>query len=125
MTQPRQPEQPAACAGKERMTASVAKRIAAARADRAARAVAACGELISFLDLHPQVDTSRVVTLRDSIAAGNCRVGTQDWVARHFPGRSSATIGELLEAAYRTGDRPRFVERIALHIAHRGLTVAA
>jgi len=29
MTQPRQPEQPAACAGKERMTASVAKRIAA------------------------------------------------------------------------------------------------
>ena len=105
--------------------ARVEKRIAKARADRAARAVAACGELVAFLDLHPQVDTSAVVTLRDSVAAGNCRVGTADWIARHFPGRKSATLGELLEAAYRTGDRARFVERIALHMAHRGLTVAA
>jgi len=38
-----------------------------------------------------------VVTIRDSLAAGNCRAGTMAWVDRHFPGRDHATIDEILE----------------------------
>lgn len=37
-----------------------------------------------------------VVTIEDSLAAGNCESGTMQWVAQHLPGRRSATIGELL-----------------------------
>jgi len=37
-----------------------------------------------------------MVTLDDSVAAGNCRIGSADWAARHFPGRSSATGAEIL-----------------------------
>lgn len=53
MTQPRAPEQPAACAGKERMTASVAKRIAAQMRRRGANVDSfkcnACGLFRSML----------------------------------------------------------------------------
>ena len=36
-----------------------------------------------------------VVTFDDSLAAGNCRPGTEAFVAQYFPGQTSATAGEL------------------------------
>lgn len=36
------------------------------------------------------------VTVRDSIAAGNCESGTSHWIARHFPGQESATVEEIV-----------------------------
>jgi hypothetical protein len=33
---------------------------------------------------------------RDSLRAGNCPAGTDSWIARHFPGRESATVAEIL-----------------------------
>lgn len=47
------------------------------------------------------------VTLRDSTpsTSGNCVSGTRDWVAKHAPGRSSATVRELLQLALDSGDR--------------------
>jgi hypothetical protein len=44
-----------------------------------------------------QLDT--VITLADSAAAGNCATGTSSWVATHLPGRTSATVREVLQAA--------------------------
>lgn len=37
-----------------------------------------------------------VVTIHDSIEAGNCMSGTVNWIAEHIPGRDSATIRELM-----------------------------
>jgi len=37
-----------------------------------------------------------VVTLIDSMRAGNCETGTTHWRNKHFPGRDSATIREVL-----------------------------
>jgi hypothetical protein len=109
-----------------RKAAAVAKRVQAAREARAARAVRdERTDLVRFLDLHPEVDTSVEVTVRDSVTAGNCLVGTSGWVARHFPGRTRATLRELLEVAHATGDRVAYVERIALHVASRARSTAA
>ena len=33
---------------------------------------------------------------RDSLRAGNCETGTDSWIAKHMPGRSSATVKEIL-----------------------------
>lgn len=37
-----------------------------------------------------------MVTLADSHHAGNCAAGTRDWVAKWLPGRTHATVGEIL-----------------------------
>lgn len=37
-----------------------------------------------------------IVSIGDSIAAGNCRAGTEQFRDRHFPGRTTATIEEVL-----------------------------
>ncbi len=36
------------------------------------------------------------VIFADSLAAGNCQSGTAHWAAAHFPGRTSATVAEIL-----------------------------
>ena len=33
----------------------------------------------------------------DSLKAGNCEAGTDNWIARHFPDRKSVTIREILD----------------------------
>lgn len=38
-----------------------------------------------------------VVRRSDSIRAGNCKEGTDNWIAVHFPDRASATVREILE----------------------------
>lgn len=37
-----------------------------------------------------------VVTIDDSLASGNCRPGTERFLAQNFPGRDSVTVGELM-----------------------------
>jgi hypothetical protein len=37
-----------------------------------------------------------MVTFADSIACGNCQSGTANWAHTHFPGRSQATVAEIL-----------------------------
>jgi hypothetical protein len=37
------------------------------------------------------------VTLSDSRAVGNCASGTRSWIARHMPGRTSATVAEIVQ----------------------------
>ena len=39
-----------------------------------------------------------VVERRDSLRAGNCTPGTDNWIERHFPDRSRATVAEILNA---------------------------
>lgn len=38
------------------------------------------------------------VNRKDSILGGNCETGTDNWIERHFPGRKSATIAEIIAA---------------------------
>ncbi len=44
-----------------------------------------------------------IVIREDSVLAGNCPSGTDNWIATHFPGRDRATVGEVL--AVEGGDR--------------------
>lgn len=59
------------------------------------------------------------VTPADSDAAGNCSTGSRDWTARHFPGRTTATVEEVVRVAYHTGDRVRFAVAAALAAVRR------
>ena len=44
-----------------------------------------------------------IVSVGDSIAAGNCGGGTEQFCDRHFPGRTTATIEEILSVGSRRG----------------------
>ena len=44
----------------------------------------------------------------DSIRAGNCPSGTDDWIAGHFPGRKTATVAELRAAGNGSADGDYF-----------------
>lgn len=68
--------------------------------------------------------SSVVVTFQHSRAAGNCATGTRDWIAKHMPGRDSATVGEILRVARATMDRPEYAAR-ACWAAIRATEVAA
>lgn len=57
-----------------------------------------------------------VVTVADSTRAGNCQVGTVNFIERYFPGRTTATVAELLA----TGAMTPFVRRaIAAAVARQ------
>jgi hypothetical protein len=38
-----------------------------------------------------------VVTIGDSLAVGNCGSGTRNWIAKHLPGRTAATVAEIVQ----------------------------
>jgi hypothetical protein len=38
-----------------------------------------------------------MVTISDSLAVGNCGSGTRNWIAKHLPGRTSATVAEIVQ----------------------------
>jgi hypothetical protein len=44
------------------------------------------------------------VTMADSHAVGNCGSGTRNWIAKHLPGRTRATIKEIISV---TDEHPR------------------
>lgn len=46
---------------------------------------------------YTEADLAAVVSVEDSIAAGNCRAGTSRWIAEHAPGAKSMTVRELIE----------------------------
>lgn len=80
------------------MPATIARRVR--QADRHKAALAnATPSAARLLALFEPDDLDKVVTTSHSVKAGNCISGTRDWVARHFPGRRSATIRELLVKA--------------------------
>lgn len=72
-------------------------------------------ENIDEKDLLESVPDDLVVTLEDSLAAGNCRPGTEDFVQEHFPGQSETTAKELKKYADN-----RNVVRIFRHLAAQG-----
>lgn len=51
------------------------------------------------------------ITVKDSVDAGNCASGTKDWIAKNFPGRTTATVAEVLTRAQNNKDRVSLVER--------------
>jgi hypothetical protein len=53
-----------------------------------------------------------VVRFEHSLAAGNCAIGSRDFVARHFAGRESATVAEVLAEGVR--DRLRYAAAACL-----------
>jgi hypothetical protein len=38
-----------------------------------------------------------LVTIGDSLAVGNCGSGTRNWIAKHLPGRTAATVAEIVQ----------------------------
>jgi len=66
-----------------------------------------------------------VVTLEASTRAGNCEAGTRDWVARHLPGRTEASLREVHEAARASGYRPEYVAKVLALVAVRAARRAA
>ena len=38
-----------------------------------------------------------LVTIGDSLAVGNCGSGTRNWIAKHLPGRTAATVAEIIQ----------------------------
>lgn len=77
---------------------------------KASQSVILPEDLAAFGDLQ--------VTLEDSSAAGNCPSGTRDWIARHFPGRESATIREVLAVQ----DRQSYALRACRKAVERATT---
>jgi hypothetical protein len=66
-----------------------------------------------------------LVHLRHSKAAGNCGPGTLAFRDRHFPGRESATVAELLSAAEQAGPDIRQRVIAACVIACRRIAATA
>lgn len=64
-----------------------------------------------------------MVTFEDSLAAGNCRPGTEHFRDKHFPGRDSASVREILAA----GEQRKLAINACIHAirkARRTLTAA-
>lgn len=61
-----------------------------------------------------------LVTFEDSTAAGNCPSGTRDWVAKHFPGRTTATIREVMNVSDRQSFALRACRAAVVRITKRG-----
>jgi hypothetical protein len=75
-----------------------------AAAKRATRAAAQIDKLISLISLVSRWDLAKIghvrVTRRDSLKAGNCVSGTDEFITRFFPDRSpdsETTIAEMVE----------------------------
>jgi len=64
------------------------------------------------------------ITAPDSVAAGNCETGTDDWIERHFAGRVSATVGDVLRSAFATQDRVRWAVAACLVAVRRARSSA-
>lgn len=77
----------------------------AARADAAARRASKAAARCAGLAAWSAAELAAPITAESSVAAGNCETGTADWIARHLPGVVEATVGEVLQAAFSTGDR--------------------
>jgi len=58
-----------------------------------------------------------VITVQDSINAGNCRTGTEHWCNLHMDGRTSARISEIiLNPGFNLHTRKAIIQRIIRHV---------
>ena len=64
-----------------------------------------------------------IVTVADSVAAGNCEVGTRDFASRHFPGKDSVKLSELAPFADNR-DVARVIRAVADREAQRARDTA-
>lgn len=62
-----------------------------------------------------------VVTLADSSprTSGNCESGTRDWINKNAPGRTSATVREVLQLALKNNDRFDLALRACVYAIRR------
>lgn len=99
---------------------------ASRRAQRLAERVAARDAAISegrWAEVWPNADFDNIeVCISDSIRAGNCPEGTEEWVARWMPpeyeGKEKASARAVLEAASRDRTTTR---RLAVAAVHRAI----
>jgi hypothetical protein len=74
-------------------------------AEKAARIEALKAKLAEKLESgHLNGYADITVTMSDSHAVGNCGSGTRNWIAKHLPGRTRATIKEIIAI---TDEHPR------------------
>lgn len=50
---------------------------------------------------------------------GACAAGVRDWCERHLPGRTEATVGEVLQAAITSGDRSALARLVVRRLVAR------
>ncbi|MBI2612201.1 hypothetical protein HYW59_00075 [Candidatus Kaiserbacteria bacterium] len=117
-----------AMAGDESVTAALRERLIAGAREKIAREAEARrlqeawaaeqavreGKFRALCEQHADLD----VTLEDSIAAGNCRPGTEGFRDREFPGKNSVTVGKLVRFLSVYGVR-RVLEHKLLPLARR------
>ena len=97
------------------------KAMRAAREMSAARRIAQVGERIAM-----RIYGREIMGIADSIAAGNCRTGSEGWARKHFGSRAEATIAEVLRAARVSGERrAELAARMAMRRAERELASLA
>lgn len=60
-----------------------------------------------YLEQFTESQLALVVRPHHSVRAGNCRSGTRDWINKNMPGRTHATVREVLTVAKNTKDRSR------------------
>tara|TARA_R110000824_G_scaffold16213_5_gene67472 strand:+ start:1118 stop:2185 length:1068 start_codon:yes stop_codon:yes gene_type:complete len=70
------------------------------------QAKALIDKALSVLSIH------RMVTLEDSVAAGNCPSGTKDWAEKHLNGKTEVSVGEIKTALLNNDDRLPMVLRV-------------
>jgi len=69
---------------------------------------------------------AETMTLADSVAAGNCRIGSEGWARKWLGGRLSATIAEVMRAGRRSGERrAELAARVAARRVKRELDALA
>lgn len=69
---------------------------------------------------------SELMSLEDSVAAGNCLVGSEGWARKWLGGRLTATISEVMRAGRRSGERrAELAARVAARRAERELDAQA
>jgi hypothetical protein len=55
----------------------------------------------------------------ESGTLGACAAGVRDWCARHLPGKTEATVGEVLQVAISSGDRSSLARLVVRRLAAR------
>jgi len=82
--------------------ATILEKLAAAHAEHFASQNPSVSERLSKWTAE---ELNVVVSVEASNQSGNCSFGSSGWAERHFSGRNTATVREVLTAAYTTEDR--------------------
>jgi hypothetical protein len=95
----------------------------ARRAQRNAQREAEIARRRTSIDAWTESERACILDLETSESAGNCASGTLDWAYKRLPGshveRGWTTVGDVLEAAFWSGDRIDFAVRACLLAVRR------